>query len=119
MKGTTEVFFRHPLFRGSLSLKRTPKFLRFACAGIATCSRNWDALDQLDDEPREGETLMAGVLVDQSSVHLDRVVKGRRVGEWHSTATYELIEPQPDAATMRDNEKWRAWCMGKVAKNGG
>ena len=78
----SEVRLNHPLFLGSLSLQRTPKYLRFTYsgAGIAACSRTWDALDQLDDEPRAGETLMAAVLKGRGNMHIDRTVKGRRVG---------------------------------------
>lgn len=111
----TVVFLTHQLFRTALSLKRTPKYLRFACKGLASCSRNWDALDQLDDEPEAGEQLIAARLKDRGTMHLDRVVKGRRVGEWHDTATYEPVEPQPGQEVMRDREQWRAWCEQQEA----
>lgn len=113
-KTLVTVRLRSALFRGSLHLARTPKFLRFTCSGLALCSRNWDALDQLDDEAQDGETLVAGVLAHRGSVHVDRTVKGRRVGEWWPTAEYEQVSPQPDQATMRDGAKWRQWCEQQV-----
>ncbi len=114
----TSVRLTHPLFRGSLSLNRIPKYLRFTCRGIASCSRNWDALDQLDDVPESGEFLIAGILTDRGLMHLDRVVNGRRVGDWIETATYSPIEPQPDQETMRDGNRWRAWCESQEQQRG-
>lgn len=99
-----------------LSLKRTPKYLRFTCSGSAVCSRNWDALDQLDDQPRPGEQLVAAVLVRRGSCHLDRVLNGRRVGEWHQTAEYKRLEEQPADEVMRSAEKWQEWCSQKEAE---
>lgn len=112
--GTT-VRLKSSLFRGSLSLKRTPIYLRFTCSGIASCSRNWDALDQLDDQAEPGERLFAGKLAHKGSLHLDRVVNGRKVGEWYGSADYELIEPQPSQETMRDNALWRSWVESQLA----
>ena len=111
--GNSLVRLKHPLFSGSLSLKRLPKYLRFCYsgAGISRCANIWDALDQPDDEPCPGESLLAAVLVNNGSVHIDRSVKGRRVGSWHQTADYELVDPQPSQEVMRDRATWQAWCM--------
>lgn len=110
---TTVVRLNHPLFRncGCLDLKRVPKYLRFVCAGLSSCSRSWDALDQLDDTPNRDEMIFVGKLANRGTVHLDRVVKGRRVGEWYGTATYDPVDQQPTEEIVRDNEKWRQWCM--------
>lgn len=114
---TTFVSLRYPLFSGQLSLHRVPKYLRFACTDVSggRCARTWDALDQPDDEPRAGEYLFAGKLAHKGTLHLDKVVKGRRVGEWHDTASYELAEPQPEQSVMRDFEQWKEWCMDQEA----
>lgn len=106
-----QTVLKHPLFRGSLILKRQPKYLRFVCKGIATCSRNWDALDQLDDVAEEGEHIIAAEKTDSSSVHLDGYRNGKRFGEWRETATYTPIEEQPPQELLADNERWREWCM--------
>lgn len=113
MTRPTITHLRHPLFRGSLQLHRLPLFLRFTCRGMASCSRNWDALDQLDDTAEDGEQLIAAKLVDRTKVHLDRVVNGRRVGEWIDEAVYEPVADQPSDAVLRDNEKWREWAMSQ------
>lgn len=110
------VRLEHPLFRGSLSLKRLPKYLRFCCSGIASCSRNWDALDQVEDTAQASESCVAGIFKESGSLHLDRVVNGRRVGEWHKTATYAVCDPQPSQEIMHDNEKWKEWCMTQEAE---
>lgn len=107
----TQVRFTHPLCRTSLSLKRTPRYLRFTFRGLASCSQNWDALDQLEDTPEEWEQLFAGKLTSRGTMHLDRVVNGRRVGEWHATAEYTPIDPQPTDDVMRDRAKWQRWCL--------
>lgn len=112
------VTLNFPTFRGSLSLRRAPKYLRFTCRGHSSCSRNWDALDQLDDEPEPGEELIAAVLKSRGSIHLDRVVKGRRVGEWHETAEYEPCAKQPSQKVMRDRKSWHEWCLEQEAKKG-
>lgn len=113
----TMVRLNFPLFRGSLSLRRVPKYLRFTCRGIGSCSRQWDALDQLDDEPEPGEKLFAAVLASQSSVHLDRTVRGRRVGEWIPTASYDLVPNPPAQEILRDRAQWQQWCVDQEAKS--
>lgn len=114
-RNETIVRLLHPLFSGVLTLKRVPKYLRFTCGGLTGCSRSWDALDQLDDTPQPHERIFAAVRKGQGSVHLDRIVKGKRVGEWYTTADYELIDPQPSDETMRSTELWHAWCLDHAA----
>lgn len=94
-----------------LSLQRTPKYLRFTLSGTAACSRNWDALDKLDDEPQPCEHIVAARLKHVGRVHIDLVRKGRRVGEWRKTAVYELVDEQPSEETMRSTEAWQSWCF--------
>lgn len=111
---STTVRLRHPLFRTTLFLHRVPKYLRFVYTDTATCARKWDALDQLDDEPNDGEHLLAAILANRSAMHVSYTEKGRRRGEWWKTADYELVSPQPDEATMRDRDRWRDWCQQQV-----
>lgn len=112
MSNSTQfVSFDHSLFRTQLQLKRTPKYLRFTCHGCKTPTRSWDALDQEDDTAADGEYLFAAVLENRGSLHIDKTVNGRRVAEWHGTAHYVPIAEQPTQELMRDNAKWRAWCM--------
>lgn len=93
-----------------------PKFLRFVVTGD-----DWqtlDALDQLDDEPKAVERVIAAKMDGKpGTLHLDRWQKGRgRVGEWYRTADYWPVAEQPPDDVLRDREKWRAWCLAEVAK---
>lgn len=112
---TTLVSLKHGTIRGSLSLRRCPKYLRFVITG--TDWKTLDALDQLDDEPRDGEYLIAAVKSSEGSVHLDGTRNGRRFGEWHRTATYETMPDQPSQETMRDRAEWQKWCMEREAND--
>ncbi len=109
----TIVRLRHPLCRATLSIRRVPIYLRFVVRGLASCSRNWDALDQLEDGPTVEEQVIAAVLVDRGSLHLDRIVNGRKVEEWHQTASYAPLDPQPPEEVLRDNPQWQAWCLSQ------
>lgn len=97
------------ILRGHLSLARTPKYLRFVMVGADW--KTLDALDQLDDSPKPEEHLIAAVKGDESTVHIDGIRNGRRFGEWRRCVTYHLVPEQPDQETMRDREKWQAWCL--------
>lgn len=94
----------------SLQLRRAPMFLRVVYDRKA---KAWDALDQLDDEPKEDELIFAFQKTDNGTVHVDKVVKGRRVGEWHHTAHYDLVQDQPDDYVMRDSKSWQEWALAE------
>lgn len=108
------VHLDHPLFGGPLELERQPLFLRFVYQ-VSRCGRHvqWDALDQLDDEPRAAEQIVAARLAGRGTLHVDRVVRGRRVGSWHQTVHYQLCDPQPAEEVLRNREKWQAWCQAQ------
>lgn len=90
-----------------LMLKRAPLFLR-----VVEAAGKFDALDQLSDEPESGERLFAYRQVGEPGmVHLNR---GRGHGGFYTIATYTLVAPQPDDATMRDTAAWQAWCKRQV-----
>lgn len=108
------VFLRVGILRGSLSLARTPKYMRFVMVGSDW--KTLDALDQLDDEPKEGEYLIAGVIAEQSTVHIDGVRDGRRFGEWRRCVTYAMVAEQPSQDVMRDRAQWQAWCVEQQVK---
>jgi hypothetical protein len=100
--------------RGTLQLRRIPKYLRFTWK-----NSDWktlDALDQLDDTPHEDEQLMVAVLGERGNVHIDGVRNGRRYGEWRETADYHLLAEQPPQEVLRNSEKWRGWCYAQEAK---
>lgn len=89
-----------------LLIRRTPVFLRVTRDGKGV----WDALDQVNDFARPGETLYAYRLVEtRGHVHIRR----QRGGGCFAIATYRFIDPQPNDATLRSNMAWRAWCLEK------
>ena len=101
------------MFRGpSLRLERLPRFLRFVVRGSDW--KTLDALDQLDDKPEPGETVIAAEWTRKTTVHIDRVKDGKRIGEWLDEVTYEYVEPQPSQDVLRDSEAWHQWCMEQV-----
>jgi len=98
-----------------LLLRRHPLFLRVTRAEPTGRQRvqQFDALDQLADEPREGETVFAyrRVAVSERPVHIraDRGASG-----WYHRATYTLHDEQPDAETTRCRTRWQLWCLGQM-----
>lgn len=104
------VYLDQPTFKGALTLKRIPKFLRFTCV-VKDRKHVWDALDQLDDVAMPDEHIVAAVLIEKGNLHIDKTVDGRRVGEWITTARYRVIDDGPPDAVLRSNEAWREWCV--------
>ena len=95
----------------SLTLERAPLFLRFVCHQL----RAVDALDQLDDEPRAGEELVAARLERRERIHVLYSV-GRQRGRWLRTAHYRAVQQQPPEHVLRDTAAWRAWCLAEQAR---
>lgn len=84
----------------SLSLRRAPILLRV----VRGPRGRWDALDQLDDVPRPGE-----------SIHVYRLVPGTRSfmcirpGGCFEHGDYTHVSDAPAEETLRDTDRWRAW----------
>ena len=98
----------------TLSLKRAPTYLRFVYF-----EGDWstlDALDQLDDEPQPGETIVVGRIEVRGRWHVDRIVNRKRVGEWYGDVRYQVVDPQPADDVVRDTAAWRAWCLAEQAR---
>lgn len=106
--------FNGPASGIRLTLRRAPLFLRL----VLDAAGKWDALDQPDDEPGPSEEIHAYRKVSDDGGgfmdYTDRAT-GRRKGFAFQSATYAFVDPQPDDATLRDTEKWRAWCLAQVA----
>jgi hypothetical protein len=97
-----------------LPLRRVPTYLRFVCRRKDPGFYDgWDALDQLDDQPEDGELVLVARLVHRGCIHLDKTVNGRRVGEWRRTAEYRLMDPQPKEQLLRDTARWRMWVINQ------
>lgn len=106
-----QVFLRVGTMRGPLHVLRDPlpRFIRFVIQGT-----HWptlDVLDQIGDEPKPNEHVIAAVKVDESVVHFDGTRNGKRCGWNEHSATYEPVPEQPPQDTLRNAALWREWAM--------
>lgn len=95
-----------------LALRRAPTFLRVTRNQVG----EWDALDQLLDQPAPTEQITVYRLTGPASmVHLlcSRGKHGNASG-WFAVATYTLSPEQPTDTEARQMESWRAWCLGQA-----
>lgn len=89
-----------------LRLRRAPLVLR----AVRSPSGEWDALDQLGDAPRPGETIVVYVRAsDVGSYHLCVRGKNRAAGGWYLDARYRVLDEQPADDQVRETAAWRAW----------
>lgn len=90
-----------------LQLRRRPWIMRVVFNG-----KDWDALDQLDDVPKDGEKIHAYKLIEtRGQIHITTKDKqGRRSGGWYLAGLYALSELQPLDNIARSTELWREWC---------
>ena len=93
-----------------LMLSRSPFFLRVVKDG-----REIDALDKLEDvaKPNEEIFLYYRISIADCAVFIDGRKNGKRWSWNGRPATYALWQefPEPDDATLRDNERFKAWCL--------
>lgn len=87
-------------------LQRAPIFLRVVIDQDGTV----DALDQLDDEPRPGETVHVYEQVPgtHSRAHLCIRGEGRGASGWYEIAEY-THRPDVDGEQLRDRDAWQTW----------
>ena len=90
-----------------LTLRRSPVFLR-----VTEKDGEFDALDQLDDQPAPGETIHVYLRVGEPGFcFVDGTDKqGRRTGYRCAFAHYRLYDPQPIREEAWDTSLWREWC---------
>jgi hypothetical protein len=96
-----------------LWLRRAPRYLRVV-RDVRTGAV--DALDQLDDKPGPDEEVFVYERDADAvgTIHLDRVVNGRRRGEWYSYADYRHV-PDAPVESLREADAWRAWAAARAA----
>lgn len=90
---------------GTLMCRRAPKFLRVTFDG-----KSWDALDQLDDEPKPAEKLHCYIRVKNAG-HCHIRMSPRKGSGYYAMADYRLYAPQPSDDVMRSTRRWRDWCV--------
>lgn len=105
----TTKFLDGPAAGVELSLGRTPVMLRVVQnrAGV------WDALDQLNDEPKPQEKIYVYRVVpgtQSGMVHVQYSTGRGRRGQWMQGADYTALLEQPADEDVRTNDRWRAWC---------
>jgi hypothetical protein len=72
----------------------------------------WDALDQVDDNPRRDEEVYVYVLMEEPTrYHLLIRGKGKREGGWYQDGKYKHLPEKPEDHVLRDNERWRRWTL--------
>lgn len=99
-----------------LELRRSPVYLRVTRKSVAG-RFVWDALDQLGDTPEENETLFAYRRVADSGWAHAFMSDRRDGGGFIRRSTYCVCDPQPDQDTMRDTQRWRAWCYAEQSRD--
>lgn len=89
----------------TLMLKRTPLLLRV----VQSKRGEWDALDQLDDVPRAGETITV-YRIHPETVSRYHVRACRRSGSgFYFRGEYSLFAKQPTDEEARSTAAWQAW----------
>lgn len=97
----------------TLMLRRAPKLLRV----VKSPRGNWDALDQLSDQPKPNEKIFVYQRRDDLEVgtyHLCIRGKGKKEGGWYARASYSVLPSQPADELVRTTDAWRQWASEKV-----
>lgn len=101
-------FIDGPAAGESLALRRIPILLRV----VQSRNGKWDALDQLDDEPKPTETIFVyrrrndlGV----SHYHICSRGRGKRESGIYWNAKYAFLPEQPADEEIRGTAAWRRW----------
>lgn len=103
-------FLSGPAAGRTLALRRAPRFLR-----VVECAGNFDALDQLDDQPELTETIhVYEIKGEPGRMHI--YSRGPTPSGWYAVADYEFLPDQPADAEVRTTEAWRAWTLARGLK---
>ena len=105
----TDVTLRIGRNTKTLQLDRMCIFLRFVVKG-----NDWttlDALNEVGDKATPGETIIpAKIDGNIGTMHIDRTVDGKHVGEWRQYASYLPVECPLTQEQLADYDQWAAWC---------
>jgi hypothetical protein len=102
------TFLDGPAVGVQLQLRRIPLYLRVVHSG----QRTWDALDQLDDEPKRNETIYVYRRDERqqpTKYHLCFRSRNKRASGVYWTCDYRFVAEQPADELVRSTEAWRAW----------
>lgn len=108
-------FENGPAHKKFVSIQRLPLFLRVTIDSDGKV----DALDQLEDTPRDDEKVYVyrkAPGTEASCFVTGRDPKtGKRWGRQERGATYRFVKSQPSDATLRDKTAWGDWCQRTFA----
>lgn len=110
------TFMDGPAAGLGLDMRRAPLYLRL----VQDASGKWDALDQLDDEPRDGETIHVYEAATPPSA-VFACGRGRGAGGGrYEYAVYRHVDVDVEALGLRDTDTWRAWAnaRGEASQRG-
>lgn len=99
-------FLDGPAAGQSLALRRAPKLLRV----VRGRGGAWDALDQLDDEPKRTEQIYVYLRQEDPKptwIHL--CMRPRSASGTYWTADYRYLPEQPADSQIRGTAAWRSW----------
>jgi hypothetical protein len=103
------IFLDGPAAGVNLDLRRSPIMLRV----VQDARGNWDALDQLDDEPKPGESIHVYKLAKhRGTIHICARGRGKNLSGWYQMADYGFFAEQPGDQHTRTAGAWAAWCKG-------
>ncbi len=105
------LFLDGPAKDVALTLARAPFFLRVVRENGVVLKR-WDALDQLDDEPKPEELIYVYRLADKP---IRGMIDGKKYRGPFLAASYRFHETQPTDAEARTNAAWREWTERNAA----
>lgn len=101
----------------SFSVRRAPLFMRFCLDDVPGKGNVVDVLDQLFDEPRDGEHLIAAVRCKSARVHVRRTGKRAEGNPWFWLVDYQPLRLSPaKIQTFRDTNAWRDWCLANEGR---
>lgn len=107
------TFMDGPAAGQGFDLRRAPMYLRVV--EVVEQMGKFDALDQLDDEPREGERVHVYRIVPGSFGCVYVCARGRgALGGRYESGIYRYV-PDVDGEQLRETAAWRAWVDAQVA----
>lgn len=114
------TFVDGPAKGKTMNLRRAVVFLRVTRKRFAlemqpephTKADQFDALDQPEDTPADGEELFCYLNTGKrnGACHMRFGGKDKHRSGFYVMAEYALYPDQPPDAIMRDNARWREWC---------
>lgn len=108
-------FIDGPAAGESLALRRIPVLLRV----VQSRAGKWDALDQLDDEPKPTETIFLYRRRDDLGITHYFVCsrgRGKRESGVYWNAKYAVLPEQPTDEEVRETAAWRQWATDALVK---